>query len=134
MSRYAAPATSLFESYERPNACSQAGVNHAWTVSDPIKGQGHCRTSRTATRFFKRSSGIAAGVAGGAILAACGGNSNDSVAQPASGPSDADILNFALNLEHLEAQFYIVAATGAPLPANLLTGTEIKDQCPEVEK
>lgn len=84
--------------------------------------------------FFKRSSGFAAGVAGGAILAACGGNSNDSVAQPASGPADADILNFALNLEHLEAQFYIVAATGAPLPANLLTGTEIKVQCPEVEK
>ena len=73
--------------------------------------------------FFKKSSGFAAGIAGGAILTACGGTASESVAQATSGPSDADILNFALNLEYLEAQFYIVAATGSPLPANQLTGT-----------
>ena len=38
-------------------------------------------------------------------------------------PSDADILNFALNLEYLEAQFYYFAFFGEGLPTNILGGT-----------
>jgi hypothetical protein len=73
--------------------------------------------------FMRKTSGFAAGIAGGALVAACGGSAgNDAVAQ-SSAPSDADIFNFALNLEYLEAQFYIVAATGSPLAAGDLTGT-----------
>lgn len=72
--------------------------------------------------FMRRASGFAVGVAGGAVVAACGGGGDDAVAQ-SSGPSDADILNFALNLEYLEAQFYQYAAFGNGLPAGQLTGT-----------
>ena len=87
---------------------------------DSLQRRAESRADRR--RFFTKSSGFAAGIAGGAILTACGGGGGDSIAQTA-GPTDVQILNFALNLEYLESQFYQYAVFGAGLPANQLTGT-----------
>lgn len=85
-----------------------------------------------ARRRFLRGSaqmGVAAG--GLALLGACGGSS-DSTATPTPTPTatststvvDADALNLLLNLEYLQAQFFMFATTGTNISAIASTSSQ----------
>lgn len=91
-------------------------------------------------RFLKVAGGAAASAGTLSMLAACGGNDSSSgtpsptptpssTGSPSPTPSptpqfaEVDVLNFALQLEYLEATFYSFAAFGTDLPASQVTGT-----------
>jgi hypothetical protein len=87
---------------------------------------------RTERRKFLKYAGAAGAAAGGlALLSGCGTDTPAPVPTPTPTPTptstaaqiDLDVLNFALNLEYVEAQFYSFAAFGAGLSTSSLLGT-----------
>jgi Ferritin-like domain len=73
-------------------------------------------------RRFLTTLGIAgAAITGGGFLNGCSGSTPSNVM--AAGPSEMDVLNFALNLEYLEATFYSFVTQGTDLPSSLTSGS-----------
>ncbi len=97
-------------------------------IVDPVAAEQQLNLIRYkrafARRNFLKNVGLAgAGIAAGAVIQGCSDNSKNNPS--AQTVPETDVLNFALNLEYLEAEFYSVAVTGSTLSASVTGGTSM---------
>jgi hypothetical protein len=106
----------------RPKGAQKRLLDHEF-VANAISRSAENPTDRR--RFMRRAglAGLGAVAAGTLLSVGTGVASAATEGDDASGISDSAILNFALNLEYLEANFYSFAVHGCAIPSSLMGGT-----------